>query len=203
VHPTQALAPNAGRPWILPLVCGAAVAILVLMSALALNERTGGPVIKLLMAALRPLPEAVQEKGRTVLAQIAVFQTAGWRFHLVIASINVVDGLLIGLLIYLFAAWAASVVVPTSVLIWLCAIVFVLGKIPISIANLGVREVTLVGLLAGYGVTQAAALLMSMILFSSLIFMAALGVAYQLLWAIQSRNAAHPDGRSTGCGSIS
>jgi hypothetical protein len=195
VDPTQALSPGAQRPWILPLVCGGVLVIILLVSTLALNERTGGSVIRSLMAALRPLPQAVQEKGRTILTQIATFQSAGWRFHLTIALINVADGLLVGLLMYIFAAWAASVVVPTSVLIWLCAIVFVLGKLPISIANLGVREVTLVGLLAGYGVTQSAALLMSMILFSSLLFMAALGVVYQLLWALQSRKAARPDER--------
>ncbi len=187
VNPTQAVRPGAPRPWILPLLSVVALAMILLVSVLALNERTGGPVIRLLMAVLKPLPKAVQEKGRTVLAQIATFQSAGWRFHLAIALINVVDALLVGLLWYLFAAWAASVVVPTSVLIWLCAIVFVLGKIPISIANLGVREVTLVVLLAGYGVSQPAALLMSMILFSSLIFLAALGVIYQLAWAILAR----------------
>jgi hypothetical protein len=33
---------------------------------------------------------------------------------------------------------------------------------------------------------------MSMILFSSLIFLAALGVIYQLAWAVQSRKATPP-----------
>jgi len=188
VNPTQALWPGAGRLWVLPAVSGIALAAILLVSGLALNERTGGPVICLLRSALRPLPKTVQDKGGTVLTQIATFQSAGWRFHLTIAVINVVDALLVGLLWYLFAAWAASVVVPTSVLIWLCAIVFVLGKIPISIANLGVREVTLVVLLAGYGVSRPAALLMSMILFSSLIFLAALGIGYQLVWAISARS---------------
>ena len=98
--------------------------------------------------------------------------------------------LLVGLLWYLFAAWAASVAAPMSVLIWLCAIVFVLGKIPVTIANIGVREWVLVSLLAVYGVSRSAALLMSMILLSSLVFMAALGVVYQILWTIQSRNVA-------------
>jgi uncharacterized membrane protein YbhN (UPF0104 family) len=188
VNPAKALWPDAQQTWVVPLLCGVLLAILLLVSALALNERTGGPVIRLLIAALRPLPESVQEKGQTVLAQIATFQSAGWRFHLTIASINVVDGLLVGLLWYLFSAWAAAVAAPVSVLIWLCAIVFVLGKIPITIANIGVREWVLVSLLPVYGVTRSAALLMSMILLSSLVFMAALGVVYQVLWTIQSRN---------------
>lgn len=192
VNPTQALWPSAGPSWILPLICGIVLAIILSVSALALSARTGGPVIRLLIAALRPLPERLQEKSRTVLTQIAAFQSAGWRFHLTIASINVADALLVGLLWYLFAAQAASVVVPMGVLIWLCAIVFVLGKLQVTVANLGVREAALVVLLAGYGVTRPAALLMSMILLSSLVFMAALGVAYQLVWAIQARKTGHP-----------
>jgi uncharacterized membrane protein YbhN (UPF0104 family) len=192
VNPTRVLWPNAGASWILPLLSGVLLALILLVSGLALNERTGGPVIRMLVAMLRPLPKLVREKGRTLLEQIATFQTAGWRFHLAIAGINVVDSLLVGLLWYLFAARAASVVVPTSVLIWLCAIVFLLGKLQITVANLGVREVTLVGLLAGYGVTRSSALLMSMILLSSLVFLAALGAAYQLVWTVQSKRSARP-----------
>ncbi len=192
VNPTQILWPNTGASWVLPLLCGVLLALILSVFGLALNERTGGPVIRLLVATLRPLPKRVQEKGRALVEQIATFQTAGWRFHLAIAGINVVDSLLVGLLWYLFAARAASVVVPTSILIWLCAIVFLLGKLQITVANLGVREVTLVGLLAGYGVTRSSALLMSMILLSSLVFLAALGVAYQLVWTVQSKRSARP-----------
>lgn len=192
VNPTKVLWPDAGRSWILPLLSGVVLAVVLLVSVLALNERTGGPVIRLLMATLGPLPETLREKGRTLLEQIATFQSAGRRFHLTIALINVVDALLVGLLWYLFAARAAAVVVPTSVLIWLCAIVFLLGKLQITIGNLGVREGVLVGLLPAYGVSRSAALLMSMILLSSLVFLAALGVVYQLLWAVQSKKAARP-----------
>jgi len=197
VDPMQTLWPSTGRSRILPLGSGIVLAVLLLLSALALNERTGGLVIKLLAATLRPLPKAVQEKGRSVLAQLATFQSAGGRFHLTIALLNIADGLLVGLLWYLFAAWAASAVVPVSVLIWLCAIVFLLGKLQITVANLGVREWVLVSLLPAYGVTQSTALLMSMILLSSQVFMAALGAVYQLLWSIQSRKAAHQNRRSS------
>jgi len=192
MNPTQALWPGAGRPWILPVLCGVALAGLVVVSILVLSERTGRPVVRLLRAALRPLPTAAQEKGRTLLTQIAAFQSAGGRFHLAIAALNLVDVLLVGLLWYLFAARAAAVAVPTGVLIWLCAVVFLLNMLQITIANLGVREVALVGLLAGYGVTRSAALLMSMILLSSLLFLAALGAVYQLVWTLRSRKRVHP-----------
>lgn len=192
VNPTKVLWPSVGRLWIVPLLSGVALAIILLVSVLILNERTGGPAMRLLLAALGLLPEPVREKGRTVLTQIATFQSAGWRFHLVIASINAVDALLVGLLWYFFAARAASVAVPVSVLIWLCAIVFLLGKLQVTVANLGVREVALVGLLAGYGVSRSAALLMSMILLSSMVFLAVLGVVYQLVWTLRSRKTTPP-----------
>lgn len=186
-NPAQALWPDLRQAWVVPVLSGVLLAVILLVSALALSRRAGGPVIRLLEAALRPFPAAVREKGRTVLAQIAVFQWAGWRFHLAIAALNVADGLFVGLLWYLFAARAASAVVPVGVLIWLCAIVFVLGRLQITPANLGVREWVLVSLLPAYGVTPATALLMSVILLSSQVFLAVLGAIYQLLWAVQAR----------------
>jgi uncharacterized membrane protein YbhN (UPF0104 family) len=215
MNPTQALWPEARSLWILPVVCGIVLAALLLVSVLALNQRTGRLVVRSFRAAFGPLVEGLaphlgrwagrrwletvlkplREKGRSVLTQLATFQTAGWRFHLTIASINVADGLLVGLLWYLFSAWAAVAVVPVRVLIWLCAIVFLLGKLQITVANLGVREWVLVSLLPAYGVTESTALLMSMILLSSQVFLAALGAAYQLLWALQSRQVARRDQR--------
>jgi hypothetical protein len=183
--PTRAAGPEVGRSPYLALLCLGLALLVVVLSVLVLNERTGGPALRLLLAALRPLPRRAQEKGRTMLEQIAVFQTAGRRFHAGIALINVVDGLLVGLLLYFLAARAADVAVPLGALIWLCAVVFVLGKIPITIANLGVREVTVVGLLGLYGVAQSAALLMSMVMFSGLIFLGLLGAAYQLYWSVR------------------
>jgi len=181
--PTQAAAPEAGRLSLLPVVCIALAVLVLVSSVLLLNDRTGGPAIRLLEAALWPWPRWIQEKGRALLEQIAVFQTAGWQFHATVALINLVDGLLVGLLLYFLAARAAFIVVPVGALIWLCAVVFVLGKIPITIANLGVREVTLVGLLGLYGVAKSAALLMSMVMFSGLIFLGLLGAVYQLYWS--------------------
>jgi hypothetical protein len=181
----QGAGPEGGRPLHLVFLCLGSATFVLVSSILVLNSRTGGPAIRLLMAALRPLPRRVQEKGRTMLEQIAVFQTAGWRFHAVIALINVIDGLLVSLLLYFLAARAAYVAVPVGALIWLCAVVFVLGKIPITIANLGVREVTVVGLLGLYGVAKPAALLMSMVMFSGLIFLGLLGAAYQLYWSMK------------------
>jgi uncharacterized membrane protein YbhN (UPF0104 family) len=186
VNPADILLPGVPG-WVLPTISGGMMAIIVLLSMLAVSERTGGVVVRLLTVYLRALPPAARGKGREMLTQVAIFQTAGWRFHSIVALVNLVDALVIGVAMYVFAARAAHVIAPVGVLISLCAIVFVLGKIPVSVANLGVREVTLVGLLGLYGVDKAGALLMSMVMFSGLVFLAALGGAYQLYWSLTKR----------------
>ena len=179
-NPTQVLLPDAQRVWILPAVCAALLVFVVILCVLLLNDRTGGAVTRTLALLLKPLPHALAERGRNILSQLAVFQNAGARFHLTVALVNVLDGFLVGLAIYFCAARAAHVTVGVGVLVWLWAAVFILGKVPITVGNLGVREVTVVGLLTAYGVAEPRALLMSMILFSSLVFMAAIGVVCQL-----------------------
>jgi len=96
--------------------------------------------------------------------------------------------------IYIFAAQAARAAVPAAALIWQSSAVYALGRIPISIANLGVREYTLVEFLKLYGVEASTALLVSMIVFSCALFLAAIGAAIQLFWAIGSRSATAPLG---------
>jgi uncharacterized membrane protein YbhN (UPF0104 family) len=191
-NPTAILFPEMEQQWVLPIVSGLLAAVVVLLPVLVLNRRTGKTVSQALTASLKPLPTRIREKGRTILAQLSLFQTAGLRFHLAVAGINLAGSLFVGVLIYRCAARAARVDVPLDVLIWLCATVFILGRLPISVANLGVREVTLVGLLTAYGVNEAAALLMSMILFTGLVFMAAIGGLIQVAWLARPDRQALP-----------
>ena len=88
---------------------------------------------------------------------------------------------------YVIAARAANITAPLGLFVWLCAIVYIIGRLPISIANLGVRESLLVSMLAIYGVDKSAALLMSMILFSRLVVMAVVGAMYQVSWTLSER----------------
>ena len=79
--------------------------------------------------------------------------------------------------------------VPFMVLVWVQAIIYILGRIPISIANCGVREFVLIGLLGIYGIDQSLALLMSAIVFSAYIFMPFIGALYQILWSLSKKRA--------------
>jgi uncharacterized membrane protein YbhN (UPF0104 family) len=173
---------SSQQRWILSGVSALLLILIVSSFVLLVSPRTGGFAVRVLDWLLRPWPRKLARKGQEMLGQIALFQTAGAGFHLRVTWINVVNTLLVGTLLYFSAARAADIHVPFGTLVCLYASVYVLSKLPVTMANLGFREATLVGLLSGYGVAPSSALLMSMVLLSSLVFMAALGVAYQLLW---------------------
>ena len=106
---------------------------------------------------------------------LGLFQSVGYRFHLMISAIAAITGVIGGTAIYVLAAKAAGIDASPLVLVWLWILVYLLGRLPISIANLGVREATLIGILGFYGIEEPAALLMSLIIFSAKIWVAIAG----------------------------
>lgn len=191
-NPMSLLLVDTKKAWLLPVLCGVLVAAIALVCLSLLSSRMADKITKALMLLVRPFPSGIRQKAQETLGQIAAFQSAGVRFHLNILCMTVIAGPGLAVLVYIFAARAANVNAPVGVLVWLCAIVYLLGRIPISVANLGVREVTLVGLLRIYGVEESAALLMSMILFSTSVLMAAIGAIYQLYWSISTKERVKP-----------
>ncbi|MHC4166253.1 MAG: lysylphosphatidylglycerol synthase transmembrane domain-containing protein [Planctomycetota bacterium] len=199
-NPVLLLKTDIKNRWLLPLICGIVLTIIILISLLLLNSRTGGKIIDSFGFLLRPFPAKIRQKGMEILDQIATFQAAGAGFHLKIASITTIDTLIGGVIVYVLSARAANVTVPAGVLVWICAAICVLGRVPISVANLGVREITLVGLLGIYSVEKSQALLMSMILFSALVLTAVIGAMYQISWAVRSKkNTRTNDDETMSC----
>ncbi len=184
-NPTAVIMTNPQNHLILPIVCGVLLVFILIVFFLLFNRKTGGKVIKSLGFILKPLPTKINRKSQEILNQIAIFQTVGWRFHLTVAIIAIVGTLVGGVLTYVFAAKCANITVSISIFFWLCPVVYLLRRLPISIASLGVREVTLIGILGIYGVEKSPSLLMSMILFSSAILMALIGAIYHVLWAVR------------------
>jgi len=173
---------NPAGNWQLPTICLALLVFLIVVCLLLLNRRVGPKFTNYLSRLLKLLPRSWRDIGCRILAQLSVFQTASWAFHFKVVLLDFASITIIGTTIYFFAAKAARIDVLIGVLIWQCALIFVLGRMPISIANLGVREATLVGTLALYGVDAPSALLMSMIIFSNGILMAIIGAIFQLCW---------------------
>jgi len=199
INPISLLTTGTKNQWLLPVACGILLVVILSVILLMLNGRTGGKIVNMLKFLLAPLPDNVRQKGHTLIDHIAVFQTVGVRFHINMALITIIANIIGGVLLYVLSARAANVTAPLAVLICTCAAVYVLGRVPISVANLGVREVTLVGFLGIYGVEKSSALLMSMILFSAVVFMAVIGAMYQIYWAVSSKKytKSNDDGKKT------
>jgi hypothetical protein len=191
-NPTALLFPNASHQWLLPAICGIFLIALLLFVFLLLHHRHGPRIINILKIPLKPLPAGIQQKGLDILDQIADFQTAGWRFHFMVALITTFDTLVGGVVTYILAARTANIDAPILIFVWLCTGIYVIGRLPITVANLGVREVSLVGFLAFYNVEKPAALLMGMILFSALVAMAMIGAIYQISWGITDKKINSP-----------
>jgi hypothetical protein len=186
-NPTSLSPANTENQWLLPVICGILLTAIIVIYLLLLNKRTGGKIVKGGGFLLIPLPQKIRQKVWDLFDQIATFQAAGAGFHLKIVSITIIDTLIGGVIIYILSARAANITAPVGTFVWLCALIYILGRFPVSVANLGVREAMLVVLLAPYGVDKSQALLMSMILFSALIVMAVIGAIYQLSWTVSEK----------------
>lgn len=191
-NPTTLLFPDAKNTWLIPAVCSVLLAATIITSLLLLNKRSGAKVIKGLNYILTPFPTKIRNKARKIFQQIAVFQEVGYGFHTIVALITVIANIGGAVAVYVLSAKAANIDVPVRTLVWLTAIIFILGRLPISIANLGIREVTLVGLLPLYGAESSAAMLMSMVVFSATICRATLGAICHLFWATSEKKASPP-----------
>ncbi|MHC4475553.1 MAG: lysylphosphatidylglycerol synthase transmembrane domain-containing protein [Planctomycetota bacterium] len=182
---------NPGDHPYLPVVCGLLLLAVVVGSVLMLSHRFGAQVTRVLRYSLKSFPALVRSKGTEVLEQIGLFQTVQWVFHLKILAHNLVRiALRAGM--YLMAAKAAQIEIGYLTALWTMALVFVLGRLPISVGNLGVREATLVQALSIYGVEGSDALLMSMVVFSCLLLLALIGAAYQLFGGVSVKQRTDP-----------
>ena len=177
---------NPAKGWELLVICGIISVAIVVGCVLLLNRRTGPKISEAMRYVLKPFPKVIRAPAEKILEQIKVFQTAGWSFHIIIVAVSLFASLL-GVVIYVFAAKAARITVPALALVWQSSAVYILGRLPISVGNLGIREVTLIGFLALYGIEAPAVLLMSMIIFSTNILMAIFGVIFQITWAIKAK----------------
>jgi len=156
---------------------------------LMLNTWTNKKIRPAVEYLLRPLPQKIQDTAERMFGQLKTFQKTGFKFHLKILAVNLLDTVF-GFTSFVFAARAAAIYVPAMALVWQASVVYVLGRVPISIANLGVREFTLVEFLALYGIEAPTAILLSMIVFSRTILLALIGVGFQIAWAVRQRKPA-------------
>lgn len=172
----------------LPFVCGGIALIILFFCILILNKVTGTWINRMFKDIFHPCPPSLRKNIHKILGQIEMFQTAGWGFHLKMVMISIFASL-IGIFIFIYAAKAASINVPPVALAWQCSVIFVLSRLPISIANLGIREIALIEFLGIYGVAKPDAFLMSMVIFTGVLFIATIGIICQLAVIINKNDS--------------
>jgi len=173
------------------LSCTAICLFLIILGAFAflLSQRAGAKMDRVLLRTVRLTPEIFRKKAAPILEYLQIFRTLGPGFHITILTIGLLTGALGGGVLYMLAAKATHIQVPFIAYIWMHVIIFVLGRIPVTLSNCGLREFVLMGLLGVYGVDKPVALLMSMIIFSAHIFMAFIGALYQISGSLAKKRA--------------
>ena len=177
---------NPAGGWQLPVISLTAAVFIIIGTLVLLGERTGPVVNKFLQKSVMLLPLRFRPKAEGIFNRIQIFQTIRWQFHLKIILFNLITTI-ISAFVYYFAAAAAGIHAPISLFVLQSSIMYMLALIPISIANLGVREYTLLETLGQYGIAAPAALLMSAVIFSNKIFFSAIGAIYLLCWPVKIR----------------
>jgi uncharacterized membrane protein YbhN (UPF0104 family) len=183
---------NPGGGWRLPVICSIIIAAIIVLCLLLLHETTASKVAGIFRFLLTPFPQAVQNIVSTIIKEISTFRTAPRSFHLIQLALAFVSSTVLSSIIYLFAAKAARIDVPLGILVCQCALISILGRLPISVGDLGVREATIVGSLAIYNVDASSALLMSLIIFSIRILLAFIGAIYLLLYTFRKTPQSQP-----------
>jgi hypothetical protein len=173
---------------VLRVACIVMIVLLLGFGLLVLHPSAGPRLMRVLGRWLGVLPAVIREPGLKIVDQLAVFQTAGWGLHASALGLSLIANTLVGTIIYKLAACAAGIDVPAAMLFWQCTAIFILGKLPISVAEFGVREATLVGTLSVYGIAPSLAVVMSMVIFTNRLLLAAIGMGFQLGWLLGRRS---------------
>ena len=192
-NPISILLPETQHLWLFPAICAIILVLLIAGTLFLLIPRTSGYVIKILKFMLKPLPNKMQKKANQALNEATMFLDAGWSFHVIMVLFNILTQVVGAVIVYIFAAKAANLSIPLTVYIWLTSLVFILGRIPITIANPGVREMTVVGRLSTYGVEESSVLLMSMIIFSNIIIKAIIGAGFMIQGSLAPKTTNYPN----------
>lgn len=165
------------------MIASAATAILVIsMTALVLYPPTGRRFDAMMSSLLRRMPARLQPVGQRLLASVVVFQQLRPADYVIVLGLSFCVFALSIVSMHV-ATIAVGVFVPLTALFWVNLILFVARLLPLTIGNLGVRESVLVLAFGLYGVPAASAVLVGLLMFSSLVFVGLTGGAYQLALA--------------------
>jgi uncharacterized membrane protein YbhN (UPF0104 family) len=161
---------------------GMAFAVIT-VAILILHPASGRRIDGYVFAALRSVPEFLRIRGQSLLAALGDFRelnVSGYLLALGLAFLVFATGI-VGLSL---AAKAGGVTVPFSTFFWISMFLFISRLLPLTVGNLGVREGILALSFGLYGVEPAKAVLVGLLMFSSVFIVAVVGAGYQVAIAM-------------------
>lgn len=165
-------------------VVAAAIAVVVLTATVLTLHRTSGLFVdELMLATSRKMPSPLRSGVQGLVTAVRELRTMRRSGFLVTTLLSlIVFGLAI--LSIFFAARAVDVMVPVTAFFWVIMFLFISRLLPLTVGNIGVREGILVLSFGLYGIEPATAILVGLLMFSSVIIVGAIGAAYQVAVAM-------------------
>jgi len=172
----------------LPAIAAGVLIVLVIFSVVLASPTFGATVEGWVLSGLVPkLPDWLGKGLKKFFAQLGMFRTVGTAFHLKIFGMCLISRI-IGVVVYVVAAKAANINVPVSVIAWQSSAIYILALLPISLLNIGPRELTLVSTLKIYNISAEYALALSALLFSVRLVQATGGAVCQVWTSLGKRH---------------
>jgi hypothetical protein len=167
-----------GQP-LLAVAAGVLAALGVLL-AMCLFAPGFGPVTRLMSKAVgRCLPAGLRARIDRLLNELEPFRAFPIARHLSLAAIAL-SSFAVGIAVRFMLMKSLGFHVPLSTIIWVDAILVVVGHMPITLGNFGVREGLVVAAFGLYGVPADVAVAYGLLVYSCRLIMAVVGGGYQL-----------------------
>ena len=167
-----------GRP--LLAVAAGALAALGVVVAMCLFAPWLGPATRSMSNAVgRCLPARLGTRIDRLLGELEPFRAFSIGRHLSLAAIALLS-FAVGIVTRFMLMKSLGFHVPLSTIIWVDAILIVVGHMPITIGNFGVREGLVIAAFGLYGVPANVAVAYGLLVYSCRLIMAVVGGGYQL-----------------------
>jgi len=167
-----------GRP--LLAVAAAGLAALGVVVAMCLFAPWLEPATRSISNAVgRCLPAGLRTRIDRLLGELEPFRAFSIRRHLSLAAIALLS-FAVGIVTRFMLMKSLGFHVPLSTIIWVDAVLIVVGHMPITVGNFGVREGLVVAAFGLYGVPANVAVAYGLLVYSCRLIMALVGGGYQL-----------------------
>lgn len=120
------------------------------------------------------MPEVLRDKLRKLILSLSQYRDLPFASLLRLAALSFAEEFL-GVASFYFVSLAIGIEVPFVHLGWIRSCILIVTMLPISFSGFGVREGTLIALLAPYGVSGTLAVAFSLLLFARTLLSAAIG----------------------------